>query len=343
MGKYPTTQFLQDQYSYHAPVLRKDLTGKTVVVVGANVGIGYEAAKHFSTMGAARVIMACRSKERGAEAVERIQKETGLKNTELMLVDLADFSSTTKFAADLEAQLDRLDLLVLNAGIVPGPKRQSTVDGWEVTIQVNVVASSILALLLVPLMVRTSRERHTLPRTVVVASAVHFWPQPWGSDIFDQPGILKALSDKADVDSTTRYQESKLCNVLFARALNERLRPTHPTIIVNSVDPGLCSTGLTRAVKDDMPFGMRMTHALLSVSAEVGSRELVWAALGNSEHAESLRGAYIGRCTVREPSDYVLSEAGRIAQDRNWREIVAIGEKVEPKIGTIVRDYLLDL
>ena len=152
MGKYPPTTFVADQLSYHAPVLHKDLSGKTVVVIGANVGLGYEASKHFAKMGAAKVIMACRSKERGSAAVERAspfpslpaihldpistgaQKETGLKTLELMLVDLAEFSTVTKFVAELEARIDRLDYLVLNAGIVPGSKtRETTVDGWEQT------------------------------------------------------------------------------------------------------------------------------------------------------------------------------------------------------------------
>ncbi|KAL1696864.1 hypothetical protein GGG16DRAFT_120509 [Schizophyllum commune] len=345
MGKYPPTTFVADQLSYHAPVLHKDLSGKTVVVIGANVGLGYEASKHFAKMGAAKVIMACRSKERGSAAVERAQKETGLKTLELMLVDLAEFSTVTKFAAELEARVDRLDYLVLNAGIVPGSKtRETTVDGWEQTIQINVISTSLLALLLLPLQLRTARERHTIPRTVVVASAVHYWAPPWGRDILNEPGILKALSDKEEINPGARYQESKLCNVLFARALNERLRQTHPTIIVNSVDPGLCSTSLSRNMKpEEMPLGQRLMFATLSVSAEVGSRELVWAALAGSEHAVSMRGAFCSRNLVREPSDFVLSEDGRVAQDMNWREIVAIGEKIEPKIGQIVKDYLLDL
>ncbi|KAL1715272.1 hypothetical protein EV715DRAFT_275984 [Schizophyllum commune] len=342
MGKYTTPMFLADQLGYHAAAYQKDLSGQTVVVVGANVGLGYEAAKHFSTMGAARVIMACRSKERGSEAVERVQKETGLKNTELMLVDLADLASTAKFAADLEAKVDRLDLLVLNAGLVSnGPKRQATVDEWEQAIQVNVVASSILALLLLPLMINTSRERHTIPRTVIVASAVHFWAAPWGKEITDQPGLLKALSDLETFNPINRYWETKLFNILFTRALNERLRATHPTIIVNAVNPGLCTTNLTRNA--DIPWDMRVRQAVLSVSAEVGSRELVWAALAGSEQAGSLRGQYISRNAVVEPSDFVLSEEGRVAQDRIWREIVAVGETVDPKIGQIVKEYLLDV
>ncbi|KAI5892399.1 NAD(P)-binding protein [Schizophyllum commune H4-8] len=363
MGKYPPTSFLWDQLSYHSRVTHKDLTGQIVVVIGANVGLGYEAAKHFATMGAARVIMGCRSNERGTAAVERLQKETGSKNSELMLVDLADFSSTMQFAAELEARVDRLDLLVLNAGVTAqnGSKRTATVDGWEPTIQVNVVSSSILAILLLPIMVRTSRERHTIPRTVVVASSVHFWAPPWANEIFNQPEILKALSAQEEFEWVSwisrpaivglinlyhnpfvRYEESKLLNVLFARALNERLRHTHPTVIVNSVDPGLCSTSLFRD-EGRITIGMRLMNAILAVSAEVGSRELVWAALGGSENADALRGAFVARHTVRQPSDFVLSERGRIAQDRTWREIVAIGEKLDPKVRQIVKDYLLDL
>lgn len=67
-------------------------------------------------------------------------------------------------------------------------------------IQVNVVSSSILAILLLPIMLRTSRERHTIPRTVVVASSVHFWAPPWNNEIFNQPGILKALSDQEEFE-----------------------------------------------------------------------------------------------------------------------------------------------
>uniref|UniRef100_D8Q4Z8 Uncharacterized protein n=1 Tax=Schizophyllum commune (strain H4-8 / FGSC 9210) TaxID=578458 RepID=D8Q4Z8_SCHCM len=319
MGKYPPTSFLWDQLSYHSRVTHKDLTGQIVVVIGANVGLGYEAAKHFATMGAARVIMGCRSNERGTAAVERLQKETGSKNSELMLVDLADFSSTMQFAAELEARVDRLDLLVLNAGVTAqnGSKRTATVDGWEPTIQVNVVSSSILAILLLPIMVRTSRERHTIPRTVVVASSVHFWAPPWANEIFNQPEILKALSAQEEFEWICHSLTCPVLNVLFARALNERLRHTHPTVIVNSVDPGLCSTSLFRD-EGRITIGMRLMNAILAVSAEVGSRELVWAALGGSENADALRGAFVARHTVRQPSDFVLSERGRIAQDRTW-------------------------
>ncbi|KAL1694372.1 hypothetical protein GGG16DRAFT_47464 [Schizophyllum commune] len=345
MGNPTFLRFLWDQLSYHAPAVRKDLSGQTVVVVGANVGLGYEAAKHFATMGAERVIMACRSEERGAAAVERAQKETGRKNTELMLVDLASFDSTKKFAAEVEAHVKRLDILVLNAGVsYMRTNRVATNDGWEETMQVNVVSPSILALLLLPLMVRTSREQHTIPRMVITSSSMHYYVSTYENDLFLQPELLTAISDMPEYDPLARYCDSKLFNVFFSRALGERLRATHPTVIVNSVNPGLAATALTRDAKpSDMPIFMRIMHATIAVTAEVGSRELVWAALAGSERAGSLQGAYIDRCEVREPSDFVLSEKGRIAQDRTFREIVAAAQKIEPKVGEIVKEYLLDI
>ena len=79
---------------------------------------------------------------------------------------------------------------------------------------------------------------------------------------------------------------------------------------------------------EEMPLGQRLMFATLSVSAEVGSRELVWAALAGSEQAGSLRGQYISRNAVVEPSDFVLSEEGRVAQDRIWASGLTLRECV---------------
>lgn len=343
MGKYTGPQFFWDQFSYHPPVVRADLTGQTVIVLGANVGLGYEAAKHFATMGA-RVIMACRSKERGSAAVDRLQEETGVRNAELRIVDLADFASVKSFAAVIEAECDRVDFLILNAGVLSSSDPVKTVDGWESTLQVNVLASSMLALLLLPTMLETARRYHVMPRVVVVSSSVHYWLDPWDKKTLESPNVLKALSETKDFTPLRRYYESKLFNVFFTRALNERLRPTHPTLIVNSVNPGLAESSLRRDMDESaLPWSMRLIHLFLTVSSEVGSRELVWAALGGRERAEALRGAYIDRCEVREPSDFALSEEGRIMQDRVWREIVEVTSEAEPRVKEIVTKYLLDL
>ena len=135
-----------------------------------------------------------------------------------MLVDLADFSSIKNFVDELQARVERLDILVLNAGVAyMRSNRVATKDGWEemyvslcrthlsglltsYRMQVNVISPSILALLLLPLMVRTSRERHTIPRTVTVTSSMHYYVPPYGDEIFLQPELLKAISDLAEYE-----------------------------------------------------------------------------------------------------------------------------------------------
>lgn len=71
MGKLPFTTFIGNQWTRLEPVLTADLTGKTVVVVGANTGIGFEAAQHFARMGPKRLILACRNEQRGQDAAAR--------------------------------------------------------------------------------------------------------------------------------------------------------------------------------------------------------------------------------------------------------------------------------
>ncbi len=151
MPKRSFFTFLQDQRRTIPPVVKADLSGKTVIVVGANTGLGFQATKHFTTMNPERIIMACRNEERGQAALESmyvvlrqkyaklnlallplgLKAETGYHRAELWLVDLSRFSSVTAFANKFEADGGRLDILVLNAGVMPTKEYRTTADGWE--------------------------------------------------------------------------------------------------------------------------------------------------------------------------------------------------------------------
>ncbi|KAG6856249.1 hypothetical protein H0H87_006108 [Tephrocybe sp. NHM501043] len=110
--------FICGQLSRVAPVEKADVTGKTVMVLGANTGIGFEATKHFALMNPMRLILACRSRSKGDAAVEKLQRETGYKGAELWLVDLNQFASIVAFADKFEKQGGRLDILVENATLI---------------------------------------------------------------------------------------------------------------------------------------------------------------------------------------------------------------------------------
>jgi NAD(P)-dependent dehydrogenase (short-subunit alcohol dehydrogenase family) len=95
--------------------------GKTVIVTGSNVGLGLEAARHFARLGASKVILAVRSTSKGEEAQRDIEKSTGVKNVfEVWQLDMSSYQSVLDFAARAEKELERLDIVVLNAGISAG-------------------------------------------------------------------------------------------------------------------------------------------------------------------------------------------------------------------------------
>ena len=144
-------QFLREQLATVPSVEHEDLSGKTVVVIGANIGLGFEAAKHFARMNPNRIILGCRSKERGEAAAtseanpllsyhfvtvshfsyKELKTETGYESAELWIIDLARISSVVDFAERFEKERGRIDILLLNAGIVPAPGQQLTADGYE--------------------------------------------------------------------------------------------------------------------------------------------------------------------------------------------------------------------
>ncbi|KAJ7708868.1 hypothetical protein B0H17DRAFT_1031140 [Mycena rosella] len=338
--RYTFKKFLEDQRAKQPPALSIDLAGKTVVVLGANTGLGFEATRHFATMNPGRLILACRSRSKGEAAVEKLKTATGYNKSELWLIDLADFESVKQFADKFEKDGGRLDILVENAATIP-KKYEATKDGWETALQVNCLSTPLLAILLLPLMIRTAEEFSTLPRIVVVGSSVHYW-STIEENVRNNPGILRALggsqycTQKA-IDA--RYYLTKLLTIFFVRAFNARISPSTP-VIVNTVNPGYCHSELRRTFSGFQAVVDHLTELALAFTTEEGSRQLVWGAIGEQENPETLRGAYISGCKVEEVSDFVLSPEGVKAQNDIWDEMLVLLGNVEPRVTTIAQKYL---
>ncbi|KAJ7893281.1 hypothetical protein B0H13DRAFT_2037540 [Mycena leptocephala] len=321
--------FVRDQFTTQQPVVKADLTGKTIIVLGANTGLGFEAAKHFATMNPGRLILACRNQNRGQAAVEKLQAATGYMNAELWIVDLADFESVKQFADKFEQDGGRLDILVENAAIVTD-KYEPTKDGWETALQISCLSTPLIALLLLPSMLKTAREHSTLPRLVVVSSEVHYWAAI-DKSVAENADMLKTMGSAEYCTPTkmaSSYVLTKLLNLLLTRALNARLPPGTP-LIINTVNPGLCRSELTRRITGIAGALTALFDYIFAFSTEVGSRHLV-----------ALRGAFIHGCRVTEPSDFVISAQGVKVQDRLWDELVDILGKVDPRVIPIVEQYL---
>ncbi|KAI0049948.1 hypothetical protein FA95DRAFT_760809 [Auriscalpium vulgare] len=136
-----------------------------------------------------------------------------------------------------------------------------------------------------------------------------------------------------------RYQLSKLLDVFIAREFASRL-PADSPLVVDAVDPGFCKTELVRNIRFPASLGMRLFQFLVARTAEMGSRVLVWAALGGRNRERELNGAYIASGAVYEPSDFVLSDEGLQMQKRIWDESVDILSAVSPRFKELAGIYL---
>jgi NAD(P)-dependent dehydrogenase (short-subunit alcohol dehydrogenase family) len=154
------------------PVLQNLQTGKTIVITGANSGLGLEAARHFTRLQADRIILACRDVAKGNAAVTVIHDSYPDSYTRLDVwqLDLGVFDNVKTFAARAENELDRLDVLLSNASIAPSAYSE-TGEGWESTLAVNVIGTSLLAVLLLPKLRETAKQHKTQAHLTITSSA----------------------------------------------------------------------------------------------------------------------------------------------------------------------------
>lgn len=201
--------------------------GRTVIITGANSGLGLDSTRALAQAGA-HVVMACRSPQRSQDALESVQAEFPQASLELMQLDLNSLDSVHAFADRYRQQHDKLDTLINNAGLMATPHQQ-TEDGFEMQFGVNHLGHFVLTARLIDLLVQTPNSR------VVTLTSSANW---FGSlDFNDLMGEKRYTRYGA-------YSQSKLANVVFACELNRRLEQAGVPTISNSAHPGLVMTNL---------------------------------------------------------------------------------------------------
>ena len=162
--------FVKSQWA-NIPLPTTSFEGQTVIVTGSNVGLGREAARHFGRLGATKVILAVRSVPMGEAAAKSIHESIGKEGVcEVWRVDMGKWDSIKEFVKRTE-QLDRLDVVVENAGIAKTEFTQ--MEGIESTIAVNVVGTFLMALKLPPILREKAKKNETTPKLVIVGSGAH--------------------------------------------------------------------------------------------------------------------------------------------------------------------------
>ncbi|XP_073693217.1 retinol dehydrogenase 11-like [Garra rufa] len=273
------------------------LDGKTVLITGANTGIGKETAVDMAKRGA-RVILACRDMGRANKAADEIRKRSGNGNVVVKMLDLASLESVRALAKDVQQTEEKLDILINNAGIMMCPQWK-TEDGFEMQFGVNHLGHFLLTNLLLDLL-----KKSTPSRIVNVSSLAH----EKGKIHFDDINLEK------NYDPVISYRQSKLANVLFSRELAVRLKGTGVTTY--ALHPGVIHTELGRHIFPSMPLWKRLLFMplfLLLKTPWQGAQTTIYCAV--DESLQNASGLYYSDCALKEAAPQGRDDA---AGHRLW-------------------------
>jgi NAD(P)-dependent dehydrogenase (short-subunit alcohol dehydrogenase family) len=254
--------------------------GKTVLITGPNAGLGFEAATKFAKLGASKLIFGVRSLERGQEAKTKIEQLTKCKKDviQLLQLDMGSYKSIENFAKSVADQFPVIHAAVLNAGVAP-PSHKLSQEGWEMSLQVNVISTAYLAILLLPKMRESGRSTGEPTHLEFVSSTGH--GDVAIDSVRDSKSILKKVNNPANFKFTAQYQISKLLEIWAAEHIAAKTSPKE--VIVNSSCPGLCKSSIGR------DFGMVLRgldaifKGIFAQTAEAGSRILVSATTAGAD------------------------------------------------------------
>jgi retinol dehydrogenase 12 len=254
------------------------LAGRVVLITGANTGIGLITARELAAQGA-HVFIACRSRERGQEAINEIRSSTPNVNIELLVLDLGDLDSVRTCATTFLARDLPLHILINNAGLAGA--RGLSKSGFEMAFGVNHVGHFLFTQLLL------DRIKQSAPaRIVTVSSRAHTRVSG-----IDWNAVTKPTQ------TTTGFQEygvSKLANLLFSAELGRKLVGTGVTTY--ALHPGVVASDVWRKV----PWPFRTLMKLTMITVEEGAKTTIHCATSSDVANET--GLYYDKRRVKEPT-----------------------------------------
>ncbi|KXJ88694.1 hypothetical protein Micbo1qcDRAFT_189796 [Microdochium bolleyi] len=312
--------------------------GRTFIVTGANTGLGYEAARHLVANHAARVVMAVRNVEAGEKARTELLSSAALQAAgsqtalEVWPLDLASYASVQAFAARARAELDRLDVVIQNAGVAAAG---SQAEGHPLCLTVNVLGTVLLGVLLLPQMSETASRYYdddddaatasgggaARPHLSFVSSGAGFQLEAAWEKIKEQPVAgLNGMGDNLAV-----YPLSKIVLTQTVRFLAQQIAPVGRTgVVVNALCPGLCVTELDRHAPPEFRARLAADREDHGRTAEQGSRTLLHGALAGVQS----HGRYLDGCEIADEKlpPWLRSDDGQ----KCWDGVRGELEKISP-------------
>ncbi|CAG9800012.1 unnamed protein product [Chironomus riparius] len=269
------------------------ITGKIVIITGANTGIGKETAIDLAKRGA-KIYIACRDAKRGEDAVDEIKSISGNDNVFYMQLDLGSLESIRQFSNRFHQLEHQLNILINNAGVMACPKSYTS-DGFEMQLGVNHLGHFLLTNLLLGLLKAGGPSR-----IVIVSSEGHKFSNINRDDLMSEKSYSKYKA----------YSQSKLANILFAKELSKKLEGS--SVTVNSCHPGVVQTELGRHLNENVrKYFIRPIFSIFMKTPLEGAQTQIKLAV--DPDLESTTGKYFCHCSEKLPS-----RAARDEDNAKW-------------------------
>lgn len=271
-----------------------DVTGKTIIVTGANTGIGFETALALYQKGA-NVTLACRDLNKAEQAIIKIKEYNGKGTLEAAILNLEDLGQIKQFSETFIQQHRQLHILINNAGVAM-PPASKTCEGYELQFGVNFLGHFALTGLLYSLLLETQYSRIITVTSNGYQNAVID---------FDNLRLEKGY------DAIREYRQSKLADLIFSIELNRRIKARNHQILSIAAQPGANKTELTRYLSDEeIASGVERLGTFMEPWQ--GALSLLYAAVSNDavggQMYEPDNGGYRGYPTLAAIQDNAMDE-----------------------------------
>ena len=271
-----------------------DLSGKTVIVTGGNVGLGYASIQQFLANKASIVILACRILPKGEIARQELLANPVVRRNNpqgkviVMKLDLERYDSVLEFTNKFKKDFSALHICLLNAGMGSwGYKISPT--GHETVLQVNYLSNALLTLELLPLLQKTAKSSNSPSRLSWVGSRMHERNSLLSKrPILSHETILAHFNNAANFNNFDTYSDTKLLCVMFLAELAKHVG--NDSVIINSMCPGMVKTNIANSAPFLVRSAVGVVQALRARTPEKGAWVLINAATiaGEETHGRFL-------------------------------------------------------
>ncbi|KAJ8122989.1 hypothetical protein ONZ43_g952 [Nemania bipapillata] len=299
------------------PSPNENLSGKTAIVTGGNTGLGYEAASQLLDLKLSYLILGCRSLERGEAAATELRQRGSKAKIEVWLLDMASYESVRKFAQRVDSQLERIDFVLLNAGLIRLQFTTVPSTGHEEGLQVNYLSTMLLTILLLPTLKAKGPPRGQEPAHLTIVSAALTLAAKFPNR--DANPLLPSFDDAKTFDAQEHYHSNKLLAHMFLWKLVDYV--SAEDVVVNLADPAWCKgTELARDAPGAIKVAGKVFGALTGRTQRVGASCFVDALVNKGKESH---GCFLMSWEIHPFASLLYTPEGKIVTQRVWDETLA--------------------